>query len=286
MFDKLMSKARTARHLALMRVRHPLRREAISKLIGKLLPSPEEDERSAGMAAQIRENGYAVIDNPLSIEKLRLLRDALEPKLCFDAWRPERGQFERKNAPDDSNNIHIVDVELIPEAVELANDPTILAAVGAYLGCKPTIDDILAWWSLPGRSAPFEEQYFHRDWDSIRFVKLFVYLSDVSEADGPHVFVRGSHRSDKLLLRPGRRRSDEDVLSQVNPEDVIRFTGPFGTTFLEDTFGLHKGTMPTTGTRLVLQVRYTMLPSPFVSTGKQADVGAYDAYTNRFFAAS
>jgi hypothetical protein len=28
-----------------------------------------------------------------------------------------------------------------------------------------------------------------------------------------------------------------------------------------------------------------MLPSPFVSTGKKADVSAYDPYTNRFFAA-
>ena len=266
-------------------MRRPARRERLSRVIGKLLPKGEWDEAGLAAAAQIRSDGFVMLDGRFPADKLRRLRAELEPKLCFDAWRPERGRFARDDAPADSNNVHIVDVHSIPEAVEIANDPLVLSTVAAYLGCKPTIDDILAWWSLPGRPAPLEEQFFHRDQDSIRFLKLFVYLSDVGEHDGPHVFVRGSHRSNTLLSFSGRRFSDEHVLSQVSDRDVMRFTGAFGTAFLEDTFGLHKGSMPTTGTRLLLQVRYTMLPSPFAATKKVANAGDYDPYTNRFIAA-
>ena len=279
--DRFIGKARTAQRLLLQQVRPPRARERVSRTIARLLPDAEFDDAGEAAAEKIRTDGFVALDRPIPLDKLRKIRAALEKRPCFDAWRPARGSFPLEQAPEDSNNVHIADVASLREAVEVANDPFILSAVSAYLGCKPTIDDILAWWSLPGRPAPLEEQFFHRDQDSIRFVKLFIYLSDVGEDDGPHVFVRGSHRS-RFLLKGGRRFTDDEVFSKVPAEDVIRFTGPFGTAFLEDTYGLHKGTMPTHGTRLLLQVRYTMLPSAFVAQRKIAETSGFDPYMNRF----
>lgn len=279
--DRFIGKARTAQRLLLQQVRPPRVRKRVSQAIALWLPDAEFDARGKAAAEKIYTDGFVVLDRPVAPDKLWRIRAELEKRPCFDAWRPERGFFSLDRAPDDSNSVHIADVASILEAVEIANDPVILSTVSAYLGCKPTIDDILAWWSLPGRPAPLEEQFFHRDQDSIRFVKLFIYLSDVGEDDGPHVFVRRSHRSN-FLLENGRRFTDDEVLSRVPDEDVVRFTGPFGTTFLEDTYGLHKGTMPTSGTRLLLQVRYTMLPSAFVAQLKIAETSGFDPYVNRF----
>lgn len=278
-------KARSARHLLLLRIRPPAWRRRISNVMALALPRPDfADGTGAAEAERLRDDGFVLLPDVFPLEKLRRVRAALETHECTDGWRPQHGRFPLEKAPDESNNVHVVDVELIPEVVEIANDPTVLAIVSRYLGCKPTIDDILAWWSLPNRPAPYEEQFFHRDQDSIRFVKLFIYLSDVTEKDGPHTFVRRSHRSN-ALLDSGRRFTDDEVLAQVPADAIIEFTGPFGTTFLEDTFGLHKGRMPTTGTRLILQVRYTMLPSAFAQPGKKrARVDDFDPYVNRLIA--
>lgn len=283
---KLAGKARTARHLALLMVRPPAYRRRISRLISVALPKGTCDSKSVTLADQLQKDGFIMLENVFSLDRLRKVRVALEQKECVDPWHPERGRFSLEHAPETANNAHIVDVETIPETVSIANDPAVIGIVTSYFGCKPTIDDILAWWSFPGRAEPREEQFFHRDQDSIRFLKLFIYLSDVTDADGPHIFVRGSHFSN-ILLNAGKRFTDNEVLANADPRNIVRFTGAFGTCFLEDTFGLHKGEMPESGTRLILQVRYTMLPSMFAQPGsKKAVASSYDSYINRLIRAS
>jgi len=43
-------------------------------------------------------------------------------------------------------------------------------------------------------------------------------------------------------------------------EELKFFTGPRGMSFLEDTRGLHKGTQPIDGRRLVFEIVYATLP--------------------------
>jgi hypothetical protein len=166
----------------------------------------------------------------------------------------------------------------------VANDPAVLQIASAYLGCRPTIDDIVAWWSLPGRPIAKEEQFFHRDRDAIKFVKLFVYLSDVDEGEGAHVYIPGSQNDEALLER--RRRYHDSEVFEVFPNRAKMMTGAQGTTFLEDTFGLHKGAVPATRCRLLLQVRYTSFPSNWAGSSvtkiRPVDSSPYDSYVNRF----
>lgn len=281
-----LRKARSARHLFLLRVRPPAQRRHLARLFALTRPRGlARSDQARSQAQRIREDGFVLLGKPFDEAKLRRIRDALAERECIDGWRPELGTFRLHDAPADSNNVHIVEPEAIPEVVEIANDPNVLAIISDYLGCRPTIDDVVAWWSLPGRPAPIEEQFFHRDNDSIRFLKLFIYLSDVDEDSGPHVFVRGSHRTNHLL-QLGRRYSDEEVEKAGIADQVVRFTGPFGTALLEDTYGLHKGALPKDKLRLMLQVRYTMIPSIFAQKGaKKADVRGFDRYTNRLIAA-
>ena len=66
----------------------------------------------------------------------------------------------------------------------------------------------------------------------------------------------------------------------------MRITGRTGDAFLEDTFGLHKGRPPTTKSRLLLQVEYSI--NPIAVYGYEANVVApagmkIDRYINRLY---
>lgn len=143
--------------------------------------------------------------------------------------------------------------------MRLANDPRVLDIVSRWLGGAPTLAAIRVWWSTPaGDGTPEHAELFHRDADDLRFVKLFVYLTDVGDDTGPHMFVVGSHRADKLAEI--RRYSDEEVAAAFGTDAIRRFTGPAGTAFLEDTYGMHRGIPPVAGPRLIFQPLYAQRP--------------------------
>ena len=136
----------------------------------------------------------------------------------------------------------------VPAVAALANDPLLMAIVTEYLGMKPVLLGSRAWWSYPSSSSASatgkpHEYGFHYDIDDYKFIKLFIYLSDVDLASGPHVAISGTHRSKSLFEKLNRRISDE--IAQRRYRNQIRtITGRAGTAFLEDTFCYHKGTSP------------------------------------------
>lgn len=137
---------------------------------------------------------------------------------------------------------------------ELLADESLLRLAQDYIGSAPVHDLVAGWWSAPGAgSAAKAAQLFHFDLDRPRFVKLFVYLTDVGQETGPHAFVRGTHRFLPSEFRGDRRYSDEEVERRFRSQ-VLRLAGPRGTVFLADTRGLHKGEPVVRGHRLVFQL--------------------------------
>ncbi|MDO9710158.1 hypothetical protein [Paracraurococcus lichenis] len=145
-----------------------------------------------------------------------------------------------------------------PHVLEVANDPAILALAEAYLGCRPTLSSIGLRWSLPRPDRPTDVQFFHRDPDDWRFLKLFIYLTEVDSGSGPHVFVRGSHRTvGRLRAQPYH---PEALARRYGTAAMSAVTGAAGTSFLADTWGIHAGAVPLARPRLMLQVQYSVLP--------------------------
>jgi hypothetical protein len=158
--------------------------------------------------------------------------------------------------------------------VKLACHPNIAGAVQAYMGCTPTISGFQIWHTFPGY-ADVPAESFHRDRDCFRFVKLFVYLNDVDATAGPHQFVVKSHNPDALqddirsrginvdLARLFEGNSRNLALAEIEKlmgPNIATIIGPAGSAFLEDTYGLHRGTRPTTSSRMIFSVTYTGLP--------------------------
>jgi len=158
-------------------------------------------------------------------------------------------------------------------------DPVLLAISHAYLGVEPRLAYLALWWSAVFERNPTSDmaQLFHADLAHIKWLKIFVYLTDVSEGTGPHSFVRGSHKSDvegRELRRRGLvRLSDEDIYRVYGRDRVVDLVGPRGTVFIADTRGFHKGHLPRTGHRLVLQVYHvnSLFPDAVAKNRRRVD---------------
>jgi hypothetical protein len=146
-----------------------------------------------------------------------------------------------------------------PAIVALINAPAVVNLAGAYLGCSPTLSSVGLRWSFPTADAPRRDvQRFHRDPDDWRFVKLFVYLTNVDEESGPHVYVRGSHRTIGGIR--ARFYDDRKVEQRYGAASITPVTGKTGTAFMADTGGIHMGMPPRGRPRLMLAAQYSMLP--------------------------
>lgn len=94
---------------------------------------------------------------------------------------------------------------------------------------------------------------FHRDIVSHNFLKVFVYLNDVDESNGAHVYLKDSHKNNRIgnVLR---YYSDYELKEAES--FVEHVSGKKGSIFFEDTFGLHKGGIISNGYRLMLILTY------------------------------
>ena len=107
-------------------------------------------------------------------------------------------------------------------------------------------------------------QEYHFDVDFKKFFKVFIYFSNVlEEANGCHIYIPKTHSEKKI---------DNIITSRFKTFDIEKsykqkksFLGEAGTTFMVDTFGIHKGSPITKGTRLVLIVEYGKGHFPFNS---------------------
>ncbi|MEO8157951.1 MAG: phytanoyl-CoA dioxygenase family protein [Betaproteobacteria bacterium] len=151
----------------------------------------------------------------------------------------------------------------IPEVQSVLADWSVLALAQSYLGACPVADVASMWWHTAYSDQPDAKaaQFYHFDMDRIRWLKIFIYLTDVGPDNGPHCFIKGSHRTggipSSLLSRGYVRLTDDDVLLHYPPEQLIEFNAPAGTIILEDTRGLHKGKALTSGDRLMLQLQFS-----------------------------
>lgn len=98
-------------------------------------------------------------------------------------------------------------------------------------------------------------QYFHYDCDYVKFLKVFIYLNDVDSNNGPHVYIKNSHKHKKLKHILAERISDKEIEESYKSENITTVQGQKGSLFFEDTFGLHKGIFPYK-TRILLVLEY------------------------------
>jgi hypothetical protein len=211
------------------------------------------------VVAELRTDGCAVLDRRLDEASCQALEDAARSATCTlvdaDDGAPPRARYDEAAPQAVRYEIDEADLVELPAVQRLLADESLLAIAQQHLGAAPVQDLVTMWWTASrGRAASSTAaQQYHFDLDRVRFLKVFVYLTDVDDQHGPHVFVRGSHRSKPDALRRDGRHSDAEV-ERAFPGKATKIGGPRGTVFLADTLGMHKGTPVEVGHRLVFQL--------------------------------
>lgn len=245
------------------------------------------DPDAKRLAEEARRDGIAFLPGYLDAEEVGRIHRYLDGLPLDERFASRRQGFQLDAVPD---GVHVAeyrtaDIVRCPDVLNIANDPRLVDAAALYLGCKPTISNLSIWWSLPANDGTAQEaENYHRDVDDWRFIKFFLYLTNVDDDAGPHRFVKKSHHS-RSFLRV-RRIRDEEVEQAFPSSSQLSIDGIAGDAFLEDTFGLHKGQPPLRRRRLLLQVQYSINPIAVYkyTPARQLEIGGQlDPYINRLY---
>lgn len=222
-----------------------------------------------GFVDEIRRRGYVIFPNRLPEDRCAALEQFARTREAR-VLPPTEGNASH-DVYDSNNrrgNVYRFDEQTLLECEEIQNliaDYSLLSVAQEYLECPPIIDIASMWWSLADSSATKSlkntaAQLYHFDMDRIKWVKMFVYLSDVTTTGGPHCFVEGTHLAGsyprQILKRGYERLTDEEVGRYYPSQQIIELTGRRGTMLAVDTRALHKGKPPVSNDRLVVQFSY------------------------------
>jgi len=214
-----------------------------------------DDSDVSEIVSQLEEKGYAVFESVLDVDSLsNLMQFALTTPATVRRM-DDQMEGETQNAvlynPKEPRAVtydfKTSDILKSAEVQKLLADKSIIQIAAKYLQCVPLADVTAMWWTTNFKAAAdgAAAQLYHFDMDRIKWLKVFVYVTDVGVKDGPHSFIEGSHRTGGIpshMLQKGYTRlTDSEVRSYYSSEREKRFAAPRGTIIIEDTRGLHKG---------------------------------------------
>ncbi len=245
----------------------PYQWEQIDGILGRLSAAEVGD-----IASDLNKNGFHIFKQKLPVQLCdRLEAFALSQEAVIRPMDQEVDQtFGTRKAVYEPSSpkgiIYQFEQDVLvnqPDIQSLMIDTSLIAVAQTYIGSQPVLDEVNLWWSTAYEKKPDSgaAQLYHFDMDRIRWLKFFIYLTDVGPDNGPHCFVAGSHRTggipERFLSRGYTRLPDSEVHTAYPADVCIEFTGPRGTIIAEDTRGLHKGRPVLRGHRLVLEFEFS-----------------------------
>lgn len=266
------------------RIISPKGRKFVSKAIAAVRPKADLMTESG-----LTKSGFNHMGSVLTRQQIEEVAASLGNGPLHDPYKKGSAPFTLDNVPE--TGIHLgqypqTSLLRAPHLLQLANRPDILAMAAAMIGGKPTIHNLLSWWSFPVPGAPVDSQLWHRDCADWKMAKLFVYMTDVDDTAGPHVYAPGT--VDRPEFQDVRRYSDAEVLAKF--PNTVTITGNAGDAFMEDARGLHRATLPTGKRRWIFEVSYGLMglpPRTYDSYEKikikRSELNGIDPWINRLF---
>jgi len=219
--------------------------------------------RVDGLCKELNELGYCSVP-PGLVEQSDLDDFEREAEAYLATQFGSREELDATLRGDTKN---VKEMWFLPEAWVLEQPLTwallensvVQGVVDSYLAVPPVLSQANAWFSLVSDSSSLKgsAQQWHFDCDRIRWLKVFLYVTDVNAENGPHEFVAGTHR--KLPKMGTSSRLPSSLVQERFTEDRLKsFRGERGTLIFEDTRGLHRGRPVVAGHRLILQLEFAV----------------------------
>lgn len=226
---------------------------------------PRSPNLSAGqeeaVAAELRREGCAILPWRLDQERIDALRAFAFATPAFSSQVGERIEVRADAIPTDRALFrwHVADLIANKTVQDVVLGGPFASIAQDYLGCRPHLST-LSLWLNPAYQGLNEQFVYHYDNDGPKFLKFFIFLTDVEAGSGAHYFIKGSHRPKKPgAFARARRFTDEELTAHYGSDKEFAAVGPAGTILAEDTLGFHRGSTITRGYRMLLQLQYSIM---------------------------
>ncbi len=148
------------------------------------------------------------------------------------------------------------------DLARVALDAKLLEPVASYLELWPSLRHIGAWINFPASQDAEKSQLWHRDPEDNKIVKVFIYLNDVDENQGPFSYIPETHpfgaKAGRRVKHKGSKGILDEEMNAVLPKETwLTCTGPAKTMILADTIGYHRGGKVASGNRILITFTYT-----------------------------
>jgi hypothetical protein len=193
-----------------------------------------QDEYIRSLVTSLTTEGYAYLSLPQ--DKLSALKaTCLERLECTS-----EEQMEPQEGKQFYLGLHTIN-DYCPSSifVDFCLDESILRPVAAYLGGAPYLESVELIYSKPvdDNILLYKTQLWHRDVIDNRIIKLFIYMTEVTEENGPLSFLpRRLSRNVPWYVE--HYLSDEVISKYVLLSEQIIVTGGPGTAVMVDTRNL------------------------------------------------
>ena len=151
-----------------------------------------------------------------------------------------------KKSGDYKKNFKVIITDLFDkeEILNILTDTNMIKIVGDYLGTEPYLSHADVWWDRYIDGGLKDSQTYHFDGGDPFMVKLFFYLTDVSEVDGPFTYIGKTNKLVNkfgLIYKHGVSGISDSDISSNTLLNVKKFVGKPSNVIFADTNGLHRG---------------------------------------------
>ena len=210
------------------------------------LQTPE----SNSIAEQVNDKGYCIIKDFWDLSVLDKLK-----KETYRLINSNNSELLQVTAGGRHTQIYMP-TRNVPIVNDLALDSRIISIAVSYLNCIPGIGTTNLRLSRANNLEPAGTNMYHRDFNSIKFIKFFTYLNDVSIDGGPFTYVEGSNSKLPQNWQFCHRWSDTQIEKLYGQDSVKPLTANYGDLIACTTNGFHKGALLEKGERLMLTLNY------------------------------
>lgn len=206
----------------------------------------DEYREVSNLLPELEKNGMVVFKDSLPRKDLDKILKMFEGDLI-------KRTSSRWDVPEDV----LVNSEVVNQV--LIRNSRLQSLARMYLNAEPVCDLVAAWRSFPTENKSdlnAAAQMWHFDLDSTRWLKIFIYLSDVSLENGPHQMIAKTHNILPLWIWRDGRFTDEQLSRKLlnNTKTVV---GKAGSIVAVDTRALHRGLPLVSGYRDIIQVQFS-----------------------------
>ena len=147
------------------------------------------------------------------------------------------------------------------EAQQIAFSDLLVDFATNYFECMPAIGTFNLRRSFLNDLPPTTTQLFHRDKQSVRFFKFFMYLNDVdTPEDGPLTIVKDSWNKMPHFHESIHRWDEQQIKNLYGEDSIMYLTAKKGDLLTGFTTSFHRGTKPIRKERTMLTLNYVVHP--------------------------